>query len=194
MFPLNVYNLQSTVTAATTDNNVVNNNQIMMLLLRHLHYHYNQQQQQLQQELQQQQQSANNSLLSTSESTESTTTTTMMKLYSNDIIKQLQDQIKLMSNDTYRQERIYYGIAYFIIIIISFFGNLLVCRICLKKYTKTNSLILSLSISDLLMTVFNIPFNFFRIANFSWPFGQPMCFIVNFVQYLVVYQIGRAHV
>uniref|UniRef100_A0A6P6YEN6 Probable G-protein coupled receptor 83 n=1 Tax=Dermatophagoides pteronyssinus TaxID=6956 RepID=A0A6P6YEN6_DERPT len=100
---------------------------------------------------------------------------------------QLQDQIKLMSNDTYRQERIYYGIAYFIIIIISFFGNLLVCRICLKKYTKTNSLILSLSISDLLMTVFNIPFNFFRIANFSWPFGQPMCFIVNFVQYLVVY-------
>ncbi|KAH9413423.1 hypothetical protein DERP_007899 [Dermatophagoides pteronyssinus] len=58
---------------------------------------------------QQQQQSANNSLLSTSESTTTTTTTTMMKLYSNDIIKQLQDQIKLMSNDTYRQERIYYA-------------------------------------------------------------------------------------
>nr|XP_046908712.1 probable G-protein coupled receptor 83 [Dermatophagoides farinae] len=93
----------------------------------------------------------------------------------------------MLTNDTYRNERIFYGIAYLCIIILSFFGNLLVCKICWQKLTKTNTLIISMAISDLLMTIFNIPFNFFRIVNFSWPFGQIVCFVVNFVQHCAVY-------
>ncbi len=77
--------------------------------------------------------------------------------------------------------------AYALIAIISFIGNLLVCRVCLQNMTKTNSLILSLSSSDLLMTIFNIPFNVVRILSFEWPFGQLLCFLVPFVQVMVVY-------
>jgi hypothetical protein len=77
--------------------------------------------------------------------------------------------------------------AYALIAIISFIGNLLVCRVCLQNMTKTNSLILSLSSSDLLMTIFNIPFNVVRILNAEWPFGQLLCFLVPFVQVMVVY-------
>ncbi|KAH7639816.1 hypothetical protein HUG17_3849 [Dermatophagoides farinae] len=102
-------------------------------------------------------------------------------------LKLLREDIRMLTNDTYRNERIFYGIAYLCIIILSFFGNLLVCKICWQKLTKTNTLIISMAISDLLMTIFNIPFNFFRIVNFSWPFGQIVCFVVNFVQHCAVY-------
>lgn len=87
----------------------------------------------------------------------------------------------------YRNERIVSAFAYSAIIVISLFGNLLVCKVCLLKMTKTNALILSLALSDLSMTIMNIPFNYWRIANYSWPFGKVMCYMVNFVQHLVVY-------
>lgn len=102
-------------------------------------------------------------------------------------IDQLRDHIQLMANKAYRIERICYAFAYGLIIVLSFFGNLLVCRVCLQNMTRTNALIMSLAASDLLMTIFNIPFNYFRIAHYSWPFGTVMCFLVNYVQHLVVY-------
>lgn len=102
-------------------------------------------------------------------------------------LEQLRLQIESLSNRAYRYERIGYAIAYGLIVVLSLFGNLLVCRVCVRNMTKTNALIMSLAASDLLMTVFNIPFNFFRLLNYSWPFGSVMCFLVNFVQHLVVY-------
>ena len=60
-------------------------------------------------------------------------------------------EVRQMSEETYRNERILYAFAYGLIIILSFFGNLLVCRVCLRNMTKTNALILSLAISDLTM-------------------------------------------
>lgn len=71
---------------------------------------------------------------------------------------------------------------YALIVLVSFFGNLLVVFVCLKNITKTNALILSLSTSDLLMTVFNIPFNVVRLLKEDWPFGRFMCISVPFVQ------------
>ena len=76
---------------------------------------------------------------------------------------------------------------YALIVLVSFFGNLLVVFVCLKNLTKTNALILSLSTSDLLMTVFNIPFNVVRLLKEDWPFGRTMCIAVPFVQVMVVY-------
>lgn len=102
-------------------------------------------------------------------------------------IYQLREFLEALASDSYRFIRTVYAIAYGLIIILSFFGNLLVCKVCLKNMTKTNALIMSLALSDLLVTIFNIPFNYFRIFHFSWPFGSGMCFVVNFVQHLVVY-------
>lgn len=104
-------------------------------------------------------------------------------------LKELLDQVERLQEETYRSERIFYAFAYGLIVVLSFFGNLLVCRVCLRNMTKTNALILSLAGSDLIMSCLNIPFTYFRIfsVNYSWPFGSAMCFIVNFVQHMVVY-------
>jgi hypothetical protein len=106
-------------------------------------------------------------------------------------IKQLTDLIKHQSNETISSQKsidnIFIISAYSLIVMISFFGNLLVCNVCLHNLTKTNALMLSLSSSDLLMTVFNIPFNVIRLLNDEWPFGQILCFSVPFVQVMVVY-------
>jgi hypothetical protein len=77
--------------------------------------------------------------------------------------------------------------AYSLIILVSLLGNLLVCKVSLENRTTTNSLIASLSVSDLLVTVLNIPFNVARLLLDDWPFGQFLCFLVPFVQVMAVY-------
>ncbi|XP_013780259.1 probable G-protein coupled receptor 83 [Limulus polyphemus] len=79
---------------------------------------------------------------------------------------------------------------YTLIIIISVFGNGLICYTVLQRggrRTKINILIVNLSISDLLMTVLNIPFNVARLLLPNWPFGQVMCGLLPFVQVTTVY-------
>ena len=77
--------------------------------------------------------------------------------------------------------------AYSLIVFVSLVGNILVCKVCLENPTTTNSLIASLAISDLLVTVFNIPLNVARLLLEEWPFGQFLCFFVPFVQVMAVY-------
>jgi hypothetical protein len=106
-------------------------------------------------------------------------------------IEDFMSLIKNQSNESNRSQNLIRNIfitsAYALIIIISFFGNLLVCRVCVQNLTKTNALILSLSSSDLLMTVFNIPFKVVRLLKEEWPFGQFICVSVPFLQVMVVY-------
>ena len=103
----------------------------------------------------------------------------------------IEDFIKLLSehydNSFYRMTNVLIIIPYLLIVIISFIGNAFVVRVCFKHQTTTNLLIGSLATSDLLMTVFNIPFNVARLLLDHWPFGQVLCFLVPFVQAMVVY-------
>jgi hypothetical protein len=112
-------------------------------------------------------------------------------LLTNLTLKEIMDLIDYIPEEVLRSQNKFRNTvvisAYALIAIVSFIGNLLVCRVCLQNMTKTNSLILSLSSSDLLMTIFNIPFNIVRILNSEWPFGQLLCFSVPFVQVMVVY-------
>lgn len=80
-------------------------------------------------------------------------------------------------------------LSYSLIVIISFLGNLLVCRVCLfrENRTTTNCLIASLAFSDLLMTLLNIPFNVVRLLMNNWIFGQFLCIAVPFIQVMAVY-------
>ncbi|XP_054164822.1 G-protein coupled receptor 83-like [Oppia nitens] len=94
-------------------------------------------------------------------------------------------------------------IGYTIIIFVSLVGNLLVIKVIIGCFfsgsgscggggggrrkpkmliTTTNLLIVSLAVSDLVMTGFNIPFNVARLLLQSWPFGSFMCVSVPFVQ------------
>ncbi len=76
-------------------------------------------------------------------------------------------------------------ICYSIIFIISLFGNCLVCYVILstrQMRTVTNFYIVNLTISDIMMTLINIPFNVMRFVLDDWPFGELLCKCVPFIQ------------
>jgi len=112
-------------------------------------------------------------------------------LLANLTVEQLIDLFNLRPEESIEFEKLIHNMLitclYGLIVLISFFGNLLVMTVCLQNISKTNILILSLSTSDLLMTVFNIPFNVVRLLSEEWPFGQLLCFLVPFIQVMVVY-------
>ena len=80
--------------------------------------------------------------------------------------------------------------TYSLIIITSFIGNILVCKVIFEKRSSlstTNALIANLAISDLMMTVINIPFNIVRFVLANWPFGKVLCVLVPFIQSVSVH-------
>ncbi|XP_054159917.1 G-protein coupled receptor 83-like, partial [Oppia nitens] len=95
----------------------------------------------------------------------------------------------------YQQKRLIKNIAvigfYSLIIFVSLFGNLLVCYVILSKRRlrsrTTNILILNLTISDLLLTLFNIPLTTARLLLDNWPFGTLLCKLGPFIQAMSVY-------
>ncbi|GIX93934.1 probable G-protein coupled receptor 83 [Caerostris darwini] len=79
---------------------------------------------------------------------------------------------------------------YSLIILISIFGNLLVCNIVARSARMRSStyvFIANLALSDFMMTILNIPFNVARILLNNWPFGSFMCSFVPLVQVTSVY-------
>lgn len=80
--------------------------------------------------------------------------------------------------------------SYSIIVVVSIFGNLLVCNIVARRASMrrtTYVFIANLAVSDLLMTVLNIPFNVARVLLNDWPFGSFMCSFMPLVQATSVY-------
>ncbi|XP_077163771.1 G-protein coupled receptor 83-like isoform X2 [Paroedura picta] len=77
-------------------------------------------------------------------------------------------------------------VAYTIIIVMSLFGNLLVCHVAVKKKrmcSATSLFIVNLAVSDLMITLLNTPFTLVRFVNSSWVFGKTMCHVSRFAQY-----------
>lgn len=110
-------------------------------------------------------------------------------------------QSTLQRNRTYNWKRAlklpnigpreYFIIAcYGVIVLVSIFGNLLVCNILARSSRMRSStyiFIANLALSDFIMTVLNIPFNLARILLNDWPFGSFMCSFVPLVQVTSVY-------
>ena len=82
-------------------------------------------------------------------------------------------------------------VFYSLVVIVSLFGNLLVCYVILSKrrmlLKRTNILIVNLAFSDLMMTIINIPLNIIRLLLDNWPFGLFLCKVVPFIQVTSVY-------
>ena len=82
-------------------------------------------------------------------------------------------------------------ISFSLLIVVSFCGNTLVCRTLFRQRrfcaNSTNVLIGMLAISDLMMTIFNIPFTVADIILNDWIFGDFVCILVSFVQANSVY-------
>ncbi|KAM6940666.1 G-protein coupled receptor 83 [Xenentodon cancila] len=76
--------------------------------------------------------------------------------------------------------------AYSLIIVVSLFGNTLVCHVLVKNkrtQSSTSLFILNLAVADIFITVLNTPFTLVRFVNSTWVFGRTMCHISRFVQY-----------
>uniref|UniRef100_A0A673CKK1 G protein-coupled receptor 83 n=1 Tax=Sphaeramia orbicularis TaxID=375764 RepID=A0A673CKK1_9TELE len=76
--------------------------------------------------------------------------------------------------------------AYSLIIVVSLFGNTLVCHVVVKNkrtQSATSLFIMNLAVADILITVLNTPFTLVRFVNSTWVFGRMMCHISRFVQY-----------
>ncbi|KAM4603367.1 G-protein coupled receptor 83 [Polymixia lowei] len=76
--------------------------------------------------------------------------------------------------------------AYSLIIVISLFGNSLVCHVVMKDkrlQSATSLFIVNLAVADILITVLNTPFTLVRFVNSTWVFGRGMCHVSRFVQY-----------
>ncbi|XP_054162431.1 G-protein coupled receptor 83-like [Oppia nitens] len=101
----------------------------------------------------------------------------------------LNSDVNEEKSDDYIQN-ILITISYSLIVIISLVGNTLVFKTIAfqsKMRNSTNILIAVLAVSDLLMTIFNIPFTVVDIITRDWLFGQFFCTLVSFVQANCVY-------
>ncbi|XP_041109956.1 probable G-protein coupled receptor 83 [Polyodon spathula] len=76
--------------------------------------------------------------------------------------------------------------AYSVIIVISLFGNVLVCQVVIKNkrmHSATSLFITNLAVSDIMITLLNTSFTLARYVHSTWVFGKAMCHISRFVQY-----------
>ncbi|KAJ8401841.1 hypothetical protein AAFF_G00378120 [Aldrovandia affinis] len=80
-------------------------------------------------------------------------------------------------------------VAYSVIIVISLFGNILVCHVFKNKrmHSVTSLFIVNLAIADLMITLLNTPFTLVRFVNSTWVFGRLMCHVSRFAQYCSVH-------
>ncbi|XP_060622952.2 G-protein coupled receptor 83 [Anolis sagrei] len=77
-------------------------------------------------------------------------------------------------------------VAYSFIIVVSLFGNVLVCHVMKKSKRMrfaTSLFIANLAVADIMITFLNTPFTLVRFVNSTWIFGKAMCHISRFAQY-----------
>ncbi|XP_054721258.1 G-protein coupled receptor 83-like [Uloborus diversus] len=86
-------------------------------------------------------------------------------------------------------QKIAAGFFYILIMVVSFFGNSIVCEIFIltpAMRSTTNIYIANLSISDLLMTTLNMPLRLTQFWSKNWPLGYVLCKCMPFFQALSV--------
>lgn len=77
------------------------------------------------------------------------------------------------------------AVTYTLVMVVCGAGNFLLCCVIVRfrrMRTTTNLLIGNLALSDFLVAVMCVPFNFyFNMAN-TWPFGRVMCMLVGYLK------------
>ena len=81
-------------------------------------------------------------------------------------------------------------VSYTLMMTICGIGNLLLCYVVYRfrrMRTTTNLLIGNLALSDFLVAVICVPFNFYYYLYQSWIFGKPMCVLVSYLKAVSLY-------
>lgn len=80
--------------------------------------------------------------------------------------------------------------AYLVIFCISLFANALVCHVIRRHrrlHSVTNVFIANLAVSDIFITIVNIPYNVARHVTADWALGQASCALANLALTAFVY-------
>lgn len=81
-------------------------------------------------------------------------------------------------------------LMYSVVFIVALVGNGLVCYVVMfsaQMHSVTNLFIMNMAVSDLLMTLFCVPFSFVATLMLQyWPFGSDLCPTVSFAQAVAV--------
>jgi len=80
--------------------------------------------------------------------------------------------------------------AYLVIFSVSLFANTLVCHVIRRHrrlHSVTNVFIANLAVSDIFITLVNIPFNVARHVTAGWALGQATCALANLALTAFVY-------
>lgn len=87
------------------------------------------------------------------------------------------------------KQKLFWSILFGLMIVCSVTGNLIVIIVVLtteKMKNLTNYFIVNLSVTDIVVSVFNVIFNMIYMLNSNWPFGYMYCKISNFIAVLSV--------
>ena len=89
-----------------------------------------------------------------------------------------------------RTELILLCAAYLVVFCLSLFANTLVCHVIRRHrrlHSVTNVFIANLAVSDIFITLVNIPFNMARHLTAGWALGQLTCALTNLALTAFVY-------
>ena len=112
-------------------------------------------------------------------------TNTKANMSSNDTIKKALNPVMEFTSPPLKVEEIVTLPFYSLIFILSVVGNLLVIITLIQNKrmrTVTNVFLLNLSISDLLLAVFCMPFTIVPIMLKNFIFGATMCILIRYMQ------------
>ncbi|KAJ8911952.1 hypothetical protein NQ315_012763 [Exocentrus adspersus] len=85
--------------------------------------------------------------------------------------------------------QVLWSILYAGMVIVATGGNLIVIWVILahkRMRTVTNYFLLNLSLADIMVSIFNVIFNFVYMLNSHWPFGELYCKITQFIAVLSI--------
>ena len=95
----------------------------------------------------------------------------------------LPDPLPLAANVTFI-------VLYVLIITSAILGNVLVIVVIAtmptKKRSVTDTFIVSLAVSDLLIACYNMPFQLYYVTENAWDLGEPMCKFTNYMQAVTI--------
>ncbi len=80
-------------------------------------------------------------------------------------------------------------VLYLLIIVLSLFGNVMVVLVVVRNHkmrTVTNTFLVSLAISDLLIAALNMPLQLRFYLQNEWTLGEPLCKFTKYFQGVVI--------
>ena len=100
------------------------------------------------------------------------------------LLNRTEDFTEIPDNRMSERDTFFWSCLYIPLVILSNLANFIVIWIILSQKSMrkvTNYFIVNLSVSDIILTTFNVPSGFYYMTQGNWPFGDVYCKFWNFI-------------